>query len=532
VIPHPKDGPPFWLFSVGLGLALAYASTEYWLLGTFGFPLDDGWIHLQFAKNLAAGEGMAYNTGQLVTGSTAPAWTALLALGTLLPGSALLWAKLLGTVLYLLAARLAYQLARELGLGRGLAGLATLWTLASYWLVWSALSGMEIPLFAALSLGGMVLSLRERRAPERLPLSFAAFGLGALVRPEGVLLLVLALGDRLLVWRRTATLDLVRPPVKTLATGLALAALVLVPTLLAYTAIGGSPLPTTYASKVGTQHSWVPNMRYLYTVLGILFRPLPFAVLLAAAGAVQLIQRLGTRRDCGLLPALWLVALPVAYSLLSPPGTETVLVGNFGRYFFPLLPLVAILGALGLERANSLFAAVRAGRFSLPLRGIALAVLVTPTFTTLVTGATHYAQNVANVEDGDVAMARWLAPRLDPRALLAVQDIGAMKYLLPNPVLDLEGIASPDARILVRAALSAADPTGTAGMVRFLETHRPDYLAAFPQWYPQLTSPAGPLREVFRLEIPDNITLGGRAIVLYSTPWTRYPLAAPATTVP
>src|SRR6185295_18211616 len=71
--------------------------------------------------------------------------------------------------------------------------------LATSWLAWSALSGMEIPLFVFLSTGAIGLHLRERRNPARPPLSLGLFGLSILARPEGAFLLVLAVLDRLLV---------------------------------------------------------------------------------------------------------------------------------------------------------------------------------------------------------------------------------------------------------------------------------------------------------------------------------------------
>ena len=132
------------------------------LKGGLGFPLDDSWIHLQFARNLAAGAGLSYNPGELVTGSTAPLWTALLAVLFVLPGSVVVWTKLLGIVLYLAGIDATWRLARELGVGRGLATLAAGLTLSTSWLVWAALSGMEVPLFVLLSLWGLILHLRER----------------------------------------------------------------------------------------------------------------------------------------------------------------------------------------------------------------------------------------------------------------------------------------------------------------------------------------------------------------------------------
>ena len=42
---------------------------------TAGFPLDDTWIHLQFARNLAEGQGFSFNPGVSSSGSSAPFWT-------------------------------------------------------------------------------------------------------------------------------------------------------------------------------------------------------------------------------------------------------------------------------------------------------------------------------------------------------------------------------------------------------------------------------------------------------------------------
>ncbi|HSE93995.1 MAG TPA: hypothetical protein VLF19_11870, partial [Methylomirabilota bacterium] len=60
-----------------LPLALFLAS-ERRIAGAAGFPLDDSWIHLHFARNLAEGAGFSYNPGVPVAGSTAPLWTVLL----------------------------------------------------------------------------------------------------------------------------------------------------------------------------------------------------------------------------------------------------------------------------------------------------------------------------------------------------------------------------------------------------------------------------------------------------------------------
>ena len=519
---------PWPLLLAALLVAIGYIAVELRLLGRLGLPLDDGWIHLQFARNLASGHGLSYNPGELVAGSTAPLWTALLSILFLLPGNVLVWTKLLGVAFYLACIAATGRLARELGVRRGLAALAAATTLAVHWLVWSALSGMETVLFTWLTLAGLVRHLRERRDAAALPLAFPLFALAALARPEGFLLLGLALADRVFFGAtrdrhdEPTPIELARRHGRRygpIPLGLAAAGLLVLPMLLFNWTVSGSVWPTTFQAKAGGSPRWLPDLRFLHVALGIFFRPVPWAALLAGAGVLALAVRLRSARDRGLLPALWIAALPVAYSLLASPGTT--LVGNFGRYLFPLFPVVICLAVLALQDVAERWTASRS-RVSLALRPLAIALWLAPTVTTLVTGATRYAQNVANVEDSDVAMARWLAPRLAPQALLAVQDIGALKFFLPNRVLDLSGIASPQTVAAARAAATAEDPGGEEGIWRLLESARPDYLIAFPAaWSSRLLARLHPVQ---RIAVPGNVTMAGDELVLYATPWTRYPL--------
>jgi len=577
-----RRGALRWLLLGGAAACLGYLGIELWQLdGGLGWPLDDSWIHLQFARNLAAGHGLSYNAGELVTGSTAPLWTALLALLAYLPGSPLAWAQLAGALFYLAGVDATWRLARELGLKPGLAALAGGLTLGTGWLVWSALSGMEIPLFVLLSTWGMVLHLRERAAAAALPLAPAVLALAALARPEGLLLLALAFADGCLRFERgprgpeaaagepapdaalagglaaapgslaaapgrlavepgslavepgslaaapgslapePAPLRWLRPPFARLARGGLLACCVLAGPLLFYRIAGGTFLPTTFAAKGGEMRHWLPDLQYVYGVMGILLRPQPVMTLLCCGGAAALVARLGSRRDRGLLPALWLVALPLVYSTLSPPGK--ILAGNFGRYYFPLFPVVVVLGALSLEGAAGVLGpGVRAGRLRLPACLVLAVLLVWPTASSFLQCAGLYARNLADVESSDVRAARWLGPRLPAGAVLAVNDIGAFKYLLPNRIVDLAGIANPELRLEVQRQVAGGVPWERA-MAAAVAARRPDYVAIFPAWLPHLASDLG-LRPVLRLRVPGNKTMGSDELLVYSTPWTRYAL--------
>src|ERR1700733_9743522 len=57
----------------------------YWFVHAWNYWEDDAYIHLEFARSVAAGQGFAFN-GHVVAGDTAPLWVILLAaMHTLIP---------------------------------------------------------------------------------------------------------------------------------------------------------------------------------------------------------------------------------------------------------------------------------------------------------------------------------------------------------------------------------------------------------------------------------------------------------------
>ncbi|MEM7048763.1 MAG: hypothetical protein AAF604_03850 [Acidobacteriota bacterium] len=506
--------PHLALWLLGLGLVGGALISEWTVLdGGLGFPLDDTWIHLTFAQNLAAGEGLAYNPGEPVSGSTAPLWTALLALVLLLPGNPVMWLKGLGVVLYLLTLSATHRLARRHGASAGAAWLAGALVAATSWMVWSALSGMEICLFTLLTVWGMDLQARERAEPARPPLALPVLGLATLARPEGLLLLLLAFADRAFTTPRGGAGASLRRPARTLLLP-TLAALL--PVVVTLRLLGDRTLPTTFGAKTSWD-GWLPDFGYLQTVFGIFFGAHPLISWLAIAGALVLLRPRHPNR--GLLPLLWVVALPLAYSLLSSPGRP--LVGNFGRYFFPLFPPLMVLAVRAAESfAQRLGPHLTIGPWRLRWRAPLLVLLLTPTLAAYIQGLGVFAQNVANIRDGDLRVAEWVDATVPPEGVIALQDIGAVGYFTPHRLVDLAGIISPQVQTAVRASRRPEDPTGQAGMERFLAGQQPDLLIVFDRWFPALVSDRTRFEPVFVFEIPNNITMGSDRLIVYRTPWT------------
>ena len=168
---------------MSVGVYLLVSAIKY----RMGFPLDDAWIHQTYARNLALHGEWAFNPGKPSGGSTAPLWSALLAIGFLLKLAPYIWTYLLGAAALWLLSLLGENAVRGLvpayhprfpWVG---AALALEWHL-----VWAAASGMETLLYALLATAALIFVISGSQKYFSLGL---LIGLSVWVRPDGVTLL-------------------------------------------------------------------------------------------------------------------------------------------------------------------------------------------------------------------------------------------------------------------------------------------------------------------------------------------------------
>src|SRR5215216_6814912 len=101
------------LIAIAAGIAvLFYLLISAWIF-RMGFPLDDTWIHLTYARNLAEYGEWAFRLGERSAGSTAPLWTFLLGIGFLLKLAPYIWTYFLGWVVLTLLSIQAEHTARN-----------------------------------------------------------------------------------------------------------------------------------------------------------------------------------------------------------------------------------------------------------------------------------------------------------------------------------------------------------------------------------------------------------------------------------
>ncbi len=442
--------------------------------GEPGFPLDDGWIHQTYARNLARNGRFEFIPGVVSSGSTSPLWTILLAVGYLLRLPYLLWAYLLGGLsLWLLAwagMRLWRQLWPDFAQRDWLAGLVLVLT----WpLVWAAASGMETLLFAALGLAlvSEFASMQVASRKSSILLGLLS-GLLILIRPDGlVLLLLLALGLGLHEGKMGKRM-------KVMAIFGGTAVLPLLPYFAFNLWSSGSIWPNTFYAKqieyavLLAQPLTARLIRLLTFSLGgpeSGWRGVSGAHLLLLPGLVTAVYH-AIRTDWQkkqlrhLLPLLWAGGHVALYAWRLPVTYQ------HGRYLLAALPIWLLFGLAGWLWLLNQIPNDRAAFISRQVARLTFGILL---IFFLLLGGQSYAQDVAFIEGEMVTVAHWLAEHTQPNDLIAAHDIGAIGYFGERPLLDLAGLVTPE-------IIPYLDDEAEIG--RYIQNSQAKYLVTAPGW--------------------------------------------------
>ena len=474
--------------AVAIALLLAlipFFLAERRLAGAWGLPLDDSWIHLHFARNIAEGRGFAYNPGVPVAGSTAPLWTLVLGAGAYLIGPSVAMVKIAGVAAAIAAAILTRRAAVAWGASR-LAALGAAVGLG--WaggMAWGALSGMEVPLAAALVAAALVA-----HAHDATMWTAVCAALAVTARPEAIVLVPLLALARPLTVRRAAVF-------------LGVTAAVLAPAVAFSLATVGSAIPSTAAAKIeGGLVGWLMGVREAAattwvgrpsTFVGAWVAWLARTDWLLPAALVPALAGVGWRTGRALaVPALALIAHPIAMALLAPyrdPGFQE------GRYSIHLLPLAFVVLAVALGPRMTRW---RAGLVAVYLL---LAVLALPA------AASRYGWAVQNINAMQVHLGRWVDGHLPRNGPIAVNDIGAIAYVSRREVIDLMGLVSPEVIRYQRE--------GEAGVIRYVTERCPRHVIVFPAWFPRMTARRDLLEPIYSVKLAHNTVSGADEMVVY-----------------
>jgi hypothetical protein len=425
-----------------------------------GFPLDDSWIHQTYARNLAENGEWAFRSGIPSAGSTAPLWSALLAIGFLLNLSPYIWTYLLGIViLFALAAICEWSARRLVTSYRPSLPWVGLFFAFEWHLVWAGLSGMETLLHSLIVT--MVLILLMTNSPRYLTLGLLT-GLSVWVRPDGLTLLGPALMTMVLMQgdmrsRFSAVLHFF------IGFGVLFGFY-----LLFNLAIGGTPMPNTFYAKQAEYVEWqaLPvNTRLGRMLLQLLVGP---SLVLAPGVIGWMIRSVHGRSWAHVAAFIWCFGYMWLYISRLP-------VYHHGRYIMPAMPIFFLFGLLAFAEFDK---GKMFGRFHWIAQTVWRGSIVMLTIGFIFLGARSYALDVAVIESEMVVTAKWVAENLPADAIIAAHDIGALGYFDNHELIDLAGLVSPEVIPFIRDEVRIAS---------FLNEKRADYLIAFPDFYPLLS---------------------------------------------
>jgi len=433
------------------------------------FPIDDTYIHFVYANNFVEWNELFFNyPDEAGIGTSSPLWVFLLAIGHKMGLSIHILAKVLGIVSLIFVGVGLNELLRS-NWKPVPALISTLFVVLSGHMLWFALSGMETMIFLALG----ILSLLLYRA-EKWGWLGVVLGLLFITRIEGILLAVAIFMVDLLYRRRIHNGLLILGLGTVFIGGIWIVYLYSRTGMMIPTSGGGKIFSLRLGSRMVVERikylaifGKYPSLMYpflwliylLEFVLGGMGLPpphIPVGVLFgnpdftysiwAVLGLVGIVipliwafsKRLGKpekwtdwlnqdNRRPMLIFMVWIVLHNLVYMIILPiPGTAS----RYGAINHIAVWLVLVIGLFSIVKRTRFWIWFVVGLCS-------IAVLNTMYWKGV------YAANLEHMKNVRIKAADYIRESLGQDYLCAAFDIGALRYFVDDPIIDIGGLVDP-----------------------------------------------------------------------------------------
>lgn len=442
------------------------------------FAGDDAYIGFRFARNLANGQGFAFNTGEPTYGATAPLWILLVA-GLHRTGLSVPDAAHALNFLFIGLTFIAFCSLCPLYLRRPASWwIAGLLMAVDPWFVRWSMSGMENALALFLLVTAILYQQRWRNTGRLNWVSPLCGGLAILTRPEMVVFTALLFLDTLLFERRARA--------QNLAVGALIVTGIVAPWLIYAQSQFGTIIPNTIRAKISAERgtTLLNTLRYFgsfwgFQALGLLLALALRSRLIPARRGESGSLRL-SRISRWFLPVAWSLALPAlyvaggavagrylmlglpAYLLIGVKGWESLLDMDLSGWRQRVLEGIAGFGAVALLAGAMVFswedyamlgaglAVCAAVGAAATLRRSSVMVGAFLVMTLGLVGWVHYTYSwhitrwPQGMDPRMIRLAEWLRDNTEPDDIIACDQIGVIGYISDRYVLDLVGLVSPE----------------------------------------------------------------------------------------
>jgi len=486
-----------------------------------GVPLDDTWIHFQFADNFAKGNFYEYNVGEPTAGTTSPLYVIILAAASLISGNFILNSIIISAIFHLLSCILIFKLASVLFSAKGFkeqievlgldvsdASLLTaLLTVFSGRFIWAGVSGMETTMFTFFTIWAVYNYAANNGKKYEIYVTSILLALCTVSRPEGFLLFSIFVAFRAYNYIKNKKIG---GNALKLILSAVLFLLIALPYFIFSYNVSGHFFPNTFRGQGGGLHL-MPGLNYLRIVAIYFLRDNLVTGILYLSGFVHLIFNIKKflRGDYGSLALvfLWLYLLPLVSSFLVPNWRHHV------RYMIPAIPFVNIAAVyfLAVFLKSTKLKKVRNFLTLTPKR---YAIIVSLSLIYFVVYAIAFGKNTDNINDQQVKIAEWVGKNVGRNETIAVNDIGAIIYLNKNRVIDMAGLVTPE--ILKYREYTWDDNLDSLNSL--LKKNNVSYIIIYDHWFTEyLARHKDELEFVTSAILEDNTICGGEEMKVYKT---------------
>ncbi|MDD2621164.1 MAG: hypothetical protein PHC92_10925 [Syntrophomonadaceae bacterium] len=473
-----------------------------------GLPLDDGWIHLSYARSLAENGWFYYNPGEAEAGMSSPAWVIILGFAykvlTPLNVSPQWCAKGLSLLFAIGVPILVYHLAKALKLDRKWAWAAGLLAILEPNLAYGNVAGMEVSMFTFLTLLALLLSWYERYI-----LAGLVLGLMVITRGEGTLnaLIIGIIPLGMLYFKGHQNLKFIDKNELFLGLKLFLPSFLLGIAWVIYNySINGHPLPNSYYVKHNFALGYFNLENIINVIQGylghlLLFKgimlPLTITLLIIAIYALYHNKQLIMSIPLILIPFIQLYAFSINIKVLAVATPWTYFTRRYMDFIIPILILLIIVALDFLWKAASR----SQNRFiitSTPLLMYVVIIFITINlFQFNKVFIEEYSWNTDNIEKVEVEMGKWVRDNIPANASIAVTDAGAVRFW-----------SRPDHRIIDFMGLNSYRCIGRPS-TELLKEFKPEYAVFFRE----AVSDSNLYHELHSVKTIRNTVLGGNELV-------------------
>ena len=440
----------------------------------FGFPLDDPWIHLTFAKNLVDYHSFSYFKNEMATaGSTSPIYTLLLAAGFFVTSNEMILSYVLGIAFLILSSLFFYKLSScDFGKENIYALLVTAVFLSDKWMNFISVSGMETTMFIFILIATVYFYRQKKVVPFGIFLSLILWA-----RPDGLAFIGAIVVD-IFIQNYFAKTD---PGIKLFSKndfmkiGIIVAVFFALYVLMNYT-LSGSLLPNTYNAKLTY---YAPEFRsradFLKGEVWNYFTSGSYGIVMTGffAGTILALFDLFKKKyNNNFLYIIFILAFVFIYWYKLPYAHR------FGRYMMPVIPFMIIVSSVGFKELFKSFGKYLNNR-TIAVYGtvVILGLITVLSFYNYLENKSVYITECKYINDRQVIAAKWIKDNTKETDVIATHDVGAIGFYSQRKIVDVAGLVTPE---LIN---KISDVNYVTEMNEYLKKSGVTYLAFLREWY-------------------------------------------------